>query len=137
MREERLLERLSGKGRRPGVKSVHEMGRLMDSIAAHLQRLFNTRQGCTQMDPELGLHDYTDFIPDYPDSLDLMEESIRRIVRSYEPRIRDVRVEFSEREEYSHILHFQISGVLRGESEGIPVVLESRLNPDGNMQVRR
>lgn len=137
MIQERLFERISSRDRSPGKRSGPETGKLIDSVSGHLERLFMTKQGCTRIDPGLGMQDAGTFVSEYPKTLGRLEESIRRMVQKFEPRMRSVRVELAEQDDRSHTLHFQIAGVLACGDEDVPVVLKSRLTPDGNMQVGR
>ncbi len=88
--------------------------------------------------PELGIFDLANFVSDFPDSIHFMEDSIKTIIETYEPRITNVRVERIENgEEVRTNLFFQITGILLSEHNRLPVLFESWLNPDGKMQVKR
>ncbi|MCP3940165.1 MAG: type VI secretion system baseplate subunit TssE [Desulfobacteraceae bacterium] len=137
MREGRLLERISRKGMNPAVKMTFETGKLVDSIIMHLQRLLNTRVGCTMIDEKFGMADVTEIVSDYPDALNDMKNSIKKMISKYEPRIKDVRVEFIDKDILDHTLRFTISGVLTRDQRNIPIFLKTKLNPDGHMQIKR
>lgn len=137
MREGRLLERISQKGNNPGAKMTYETGKLVESVVSHLRCLLNTREGCTMIDSELGMADVSQIVAEYPDTLDYIKRTILDIIKIYEPRIEQVSVEFIEKDELDHTLHFNIMGVLARQGQVTPVILESRFNPDGYMYVRR
>lgn len=137
MREGRLLERISQKGNDPGAKVTYETGKQVESVVNHLRCLLNTREGCTIIDKELGMTDISQIVAEFPDTLDYIKRTILKIIKIYEPRIEQVSVEFIEKDETDHTLHFNIMGVLARNGQITPVLLESRFNPDGYMYVRR
>jgi type VI secretion system protein len=53
----------------------------------------------------------------------------------FEPRIKDVRVEFSEQREDVLSLRFKISGRFDLENKNTPVVFESVVQSDGKISV--
>ncbi|WPO98785.1 type VI secretion system baseplate subunit TssE [Pseudomonas sp. HR96] len=64
------------------------------AIKAHLEQLLNTRQGCSQSSPELGLADFNS----QTGSTDLMTRigaDIRRTLGTYEPRLQILRLHSS------------------------------------------
>jgi len=80
----------------------------MLSVMSNLSRLFNTRQGSIKHLPEYGLPDIMTLYRDAPHSIDGLRRSIRKAVVTYEPRLRRVRVEHRETEEYTMRLVFMV-----------------------------
>ncbi|MBW2109151.1 MAG: type VI secretion system baseplate subunit TssE [Deltaproteobacteria bacterium] len=136
MREERLLERIRSRNKDPHRRSREDVGRTMDSVLGHLQRILNTRQGNVPIAEDYGVPDFTDLLHGYPQSLRDFEGSIRRTIRKYEPRLRSVRVNFIPKEEGAFSLRFQITGRLATEDHQDPVFFESVVGADGKISVK-
>jgi type VI secretion system protein len=137
MREGRLLERIFQKGMNPGAKMTYETGKVVESVINHLQCLLNTREGCTMIDKDLGMADISEIVAEYPATLDYIKKTIKNIIAKYEHRIEHVNVAFVEKDDVKHVLHFSITGVLSRAGRVTPIILESKFNPDGYMQVKR
>ncbi|RWU19111.1 type VI secretion system baseplate subunit TssE [Pseudomonas alkylphenolica] len=63
-------------------------GEKFDSIKRHLETLLNTRQGCSQSAPTLGLRDFNGHDLSSGDLLQQVSTDIRSTVEHFEPRIR-------------------------------------------------
>ncbi len=59
-----------------------------EAIKCHLETLLNTRQGCSQSSPDLGLRDFNGHDLSRGDLLQQVSADIRRIIQRFEPRIR-------------------------------------------------
>lgn len=67
----------------------HEAARrTFDGIKGHLEILLNTRQGCSQSSPDLGLLDFNGHDLSSGDLLGRVSADIRRTIDRYEPRIK-------------------------------------------------
>lgn len=82
------------------------------SVMGNLNRLFNTRQGSIKHLPDYGLPDIMTIYRDAPRSADEMRRAIQKAIRAYEPRLRRVRVEHRETDEYTMRLVFIVSAEL-------------------------
>ena len=123
-----LLDVLSGgfANGRP-VRSVRESRRLLWSVVSNLNRLFNTRRGSVKHLPDYGLPDLTTVYRDAPGSGDELRRAIQDSIETYEPRLRRVRVERNETDEFSMRLVFIVSGVLKnGERVRFETTFESQ-----------
>lgn len=85
-----LFERLVAQapaGQRPWRQYEFRQTSSFDAIKRHLETLLNTRQGCSQSSPDLGLRDFNSH--DFSDTDVLREVSadIHRTISRYEPRI--------------------------------------------------
>jgi type VI secretion system protein len=136
MAEERLLERLRSWEREPLRRERTDQGRLVDSILVHLRFILNTRQGGVPIAALYGVPDFLDFLQSYPDSVREIERSIREVIRSYEPRLEGVQVDFVPQEDDLLALRFQIVGLVRDGSAG-RVRFETTLDADGKISVKR
>lgn len=135
MSEQRLLERLNFREREPLRRDLADQGRLVDSILAHLRCILNTRQGGVPIAPDYGVPDFLGFLQSYPDSVREIEQSIRRAIQLYEPRLLRVRVEFLPQEDDLLALRFQILGQVQDDSAQLR--FETMMETDGKISVRR
>jgi type VI secretion system protein len=82
-----LLERLNGR-----AGPLHRQSRpehlqvYVKAIKAHVGQLLNTRQGCSQSSPELGLADFNSHMGG-ADLISHITADIRRTLLVYEPRL--------------------------------------------------
>lgn len=134
MREERLLERLRAIEKNPERRESTNPNRLVDSIMNHLSRILNTRQGSALTVPDLGVPDFTN-LPGESDaeSVQEIERAIRRVIRKYEPRLVQPRVEYIAKDDLTISLRFRISAVLA--EDRIPVVFNTAVSDSGRVVV--
>lgn len=64
------------------------VGQRIEAIKHHLETLLNSRQGCSQSSPGLGLPDFNGNHLASGDLLMQVSADIRRVIHRYEPRIR-------------------------------------------------
>lgn len=117
MQEGTLLERISAmeKGRQDlGPRS---MGRLERSLVRHLTALLNTRQGSVPMAPDYGVPDFTDLGSSFStESIPALREDLERIVLAYEPRLSNVRINYTPRPDMPLAAVFRLEAeVMTGE----------------------
>ncbi|MCO7517143.1 type VI secretion system baseplate subunit TssE [Pseudomonas guariconensis] len=62
-------------------------GHRFEVIKRHLETLLNTRQGCSQSSPDLGLRDFNGHALNSGDLLQQVSADIRRTILRFEPRI--------------------------------------------------
>lgn len=136
MQNIRLMERIEQwddqARQRTGVNSK----RCIDSVIEHLNKVLNTRQGSTLMDPEFGLPDFSGIRASFPDCLNDLQQSVTQTIERYEPRLTDVYVEFIDQDKPSMKLIFRIEAMLHDEGEQRHVFLESSVDASGRMLFR-
>lgn len=82
------------------------------SIISNLSHLLNARRGTIPHVPTYGLPDISEVYRDMPDSIDDLQRSILEAVKTYEPRLRRVRVTYQETDGVGMRLVFVLSGEL-------------------------
>ena len=88
-----LFERLDSESPAPRMRTRQQMAaERIRAIKRHLQWLLNTRQGCLQSSPGLGLSDFNDAAIGTADLALRVRQDIERLVASYEPRVQVLRV---------------------------------------------
>lgn len=136
MQNIRLMERIEQwedrACKREGVTQKH----CIDSVIDHLNKVLNVRQGSTLMDPEYGLPDFSGVRTSYPDCLNDLQQAVTQTIERYEPRLRDVHVEFIDKDSVSLRLLFRIEAMLHDEGEDRHIFLESSVDANGRMLFR-
>jgi type VI secretion system protein len=107
----------------------------VDSVVAHLRQLLNTQQGTTLMDPLYGMPEFADLRAGVPDSVTDIERLITEVIQTYEPRLKNAKVEYMYQDDQL-ILYFQIRGVLDTKKGELPVYLESIVDTCGKMEIK-
>ncbi|MDE1139873.1 MAG: type VI secretion system baseplate subunit TssE [Paraburkholderia tropica] len=102
-----LFERLDPDA--PPVRNRQQQvaGRVL-AIRQHLQWLLNSRQGCSQSSPELGLRDFNDALAGTTDLMLRLRGEIEVMVRAFEPRVVVLGVRACPRDEQPLDLHFRL-----------------------------
>lgn len=130
-----LLERIDEpeeQGRRLSADPL----RMSESIARHLTRMLNVRQGsCTTL-PDYGMPDFNDLISQFPDGLNQIRRAIRDSVERYEPRLRRVSVKHVLDEADPLDLRFRITASMILDDREEPVTFETLIGDSGQVQVR-
>jgi type VI secretion system protein len=81
----------------------------VESIAANLRALLNTRQGDSATTPDFGILDFNDVVHDFPNGIQQLAKSIRATVLRYEPRLKNALVRHLP-DETLLTLRFEITG---------------------------
>jgi type VI secretion system protein len=130
---ESLFERLAGlyaDGTPVDVVPVSQ--RRAKSIADHLHRLFNTRQGTVSHLPDYGLPDISEIYRKLPGSLKELEETLVMLTTKYEPRLERVRIRPVMASEKDFRLTFEMSAVIKG---GERIMLKTSFATTGESDV--
>ncbi|WP_122209702.1 type VI secretion system baseplate subunit TssE [Pseudomonas viridiflava] len=101
------------------------------SIAAHLSRLLSTREGSVKMLADYGLPDLNDRQLSLHDTLRQSQKKIEHFVRTYEPRLSDIRVVAEPQASDALVLTFSIRALLNVDGLKKDVVFHASLNGRG------
>jgi type VI secretion system protein len=135
MAHERLLERIRNQERRPEARASATLAQEIQSIAEHLRRLLNTRQGSVPILPDYGIPDFTDLPGDtFTETAAEMRERIRQVLARYEPRLAEVAVRLEPAGQQPSEVAFRIEAVLARDRK-VPLVLETSLTTEGRARV--
>lgn len=129
-----LLQRLEFPGASDSRDLASDSRDVLEAIQHHLQILLNTRRGGASAAPDFGISDLADFLRGYEAAFDLKQE-IQETIDRYEPRLREVRVVFIEREDDPFRLHFNIEATVRGPDGDSPTVFRSVVDSSGSIRV--
>jgi type VI secretion system protein len=107
---------------------VYSARALADSVKRNLQRMLNTRQAQTPIQPEYGMVDVTDCAESLPEVLDTVRRAIRISIERFEPRLRRVRISPLPSPD-SLTLRFAITGDLETGRERVAVSFDTTIDP--------
>jgi type VI secretion system protein len=133
--ERSLLERIDNPDepeRRLGANAT----RMAESIANHLTRMLNVRQGSCEALPDYGMPDFNDLIGQFPDGLNHIRRAIRDSVERYEPRLRRITVKHLRDEDNPLDLRFRVSASMILDDREEQVSFETLVGQSGQVQVR-
>ncbi|WP_428560296.1 MAG: type VI secretion system baseplate subunit TssE [Solidesulfovibrio sp. DCME] len=136
MHEKRLLERIRDYEKDRGRGGEVDPSVLLASVLSHLRRMLNTKQGSVPIAEDYGLADLTEMPGAFsPDNMEEIEQKMAKVIAKYDPRLADVRVRFSRRQDDSLALRFEISGRVNDDGLRLPVIFESVVEPSGKISV--
>lgn len=133
-----LFERLEPDAPRYHPGSADEqVRRRVEAIKRHLEQVLNSRQGCSQSSPELGLRDFNGVTQASSDLVVAISADIRRSVEAFEPRIKVTGVRYQPDPDLPLELNFRLDCQVRvnhkEEQVQIAVAMHGR---DGYTRVR-
>ncbi|MEO6094149.1 MAG: type VI secretion system baseplate subunit TssE [Fibrobacteria bacterium] len=115
------------------ISTVPQEFRRAKSIADHLWRMFNTRQGALPHLPGYGLPDISEIYRKLPASLKELENTILTLVSKYEPRLERVRIRPLPTTPLEFKLCFELSASIKG---GERISFQTSFNTTGETQVQ-
>ncbi len=113
---------------------------LKNSVRRDLENLLNTRVSFTDLPTDLpqlqtslvnyGIPDFGTMIVDSSNSIEGLRSRIEDVIRRYETRFQDVKVELDidSKSRFSRSIRFVIHGVLHAEPEPEPVTFSTQLH---------
>lgn len=130
MAERGLLSRLAA-----GQGSLAPQGDIVESVAAHLRALLNTRRGESAAAPSFGILDFNDVVHMYPSAIAKMQQSIRTAVQEFEPRLKNVMVTHQPDEDDPTALRFEISAQLSWKGQRGALRFHTHIHPGGKVDL--
>jgi type VI secretion system protein len=108
------------------------------SVAQHLNRLLNTRQGSCLTCPDYGLVEVSEVLHDFPDAIGIVQRALKNTIQQYEPRLKNVQVRHLKGEEMGEMtLSFEITAQLHlpdGRRQSLRFA--TSVDGSGNVQVQ-
>lgn len=116
------------------VGSVAQRHHLALSIADHIGRLLNSRQGALRTAPDYGLPDSNLIYANQPAARELLRAAIAQTILRHEPRVAavQVKVNVAASQDFQHVYH--ISCQLKKSRQ--PVELEGWVRDDGQLHLQ-
>ncbi|HEY6004387.1 MAG TPA: type VI secretion system baseplate subunit TssE [Anaeromyxobacter sp.] len=121
-----LLSRIGARDTRP-IDSV-------ESIAANLRALLNTRKGDCVTAPDFGILDFADVVHDFPGGIQQLAKSIRTTVLQYEPRLKNLAVRHVP-DENPLTLRFEITAQVAEGKAARTLRFATTVKPGGRVDV--
>jgi type VI secretion system protein len=115
------------------ISAVPQAYRRAKSIADHLWRMFNTRQGSIPHMGDYGLPDITEIYRKLPASLKELETTLLTLVTKYEPRLERVRIRSLPTAPTDFRLSFELSATVRG---GERISFQTNFHTSGETNVQ-
>jgi type VI secretion system protein len=103
------------------------------SIADHLWRMFNTRQGSLPHLPDYGLPDISEIYRRLPGSLKDMEQTLLALTAKYEPRLEKVRIRPVQTAPHEFRLAFELTAMMKG---GERIAFQTSFSTSGETKVQ-
>jgi type VI secretion system protein len=97
--------------------------------------MLNSRQACSLSAPEYGTPDISEVVRGSPEVIRRMEDSIRRSIELYEPRLADVVVRFASSDDDALVLCFEVTARLVRSDQEADVHFTTRMVPEGRVDV--
>ena len=86
---------------------------LESAVVAHVSELLNTRAGSCLTAPDYGLVEVSEVLYDFPEAIGIVQRSIKGVLQTYEPRLKNVQVRHIKNEvSHQMFLEFEITGQL-------------------------
>jgi type VI secretion system protein len=124
-----LLRRITS----PERSSVGRAGDLMESIAAHLRVLLNSRQGEAAISPTYGVADFASLVHS-PQSPQALAASIRATILEFEPRLKNVAVRQVE-DGQPLVLRFEITAAIAAKGSREVLKFKTEVSPAGHVEL--
>lgn len=135
MQSEGLFEKITGTFQDgTPVRVVPSASRRQLSVVEHIQRLLEARKGMLIHMPDFGMPDIGDLFRRLPGSATEIQTEMEALIRKYEPRMENARVQFQEFDAALARVRFKITGSLKGSGR---VQFESSFYPNGRGEVRQ
>ena len=119
------------------LNKVQRARKAQEAIRRDLQDLLNTRYRCLAWPPQLdqlegslvnyGIPDFTAAGLDVASDEETMLSAVEDSIKTYEPRLTDVRVTSAGGGHYDRILRFRIQATLLLENERLPLDYKTRM----------
>ena len=128
-----FFEKMVGDLDRPGASEGRWIG---DAIRIHLGLLLNTRRGTVAHLPEYGVPPMSAFYTDYPNSMLQLQQVIEKLIRDYEPRLHNPRVQQVDPARDEFRASFLITGELEDDGNTTLVKYRTTFASDGKARLQ-
>ncbi|MGF1696324.1 type VI secretion system baseplate subunit TssE [Vibrio lamellibrachiae] len=131
----RFLERIElGEPKRSYEKVVSHHD-LIESVRIHLADLLNTHSGNAMIDGDYGLPDFNDVLSTNNNLVRHIQKNIHSTIERFEPRLRNIEVNYREDEHNALNLGFGICGEVFHNGGKVPMAIDVYMGTDGQFNV--
>jgi type VI secretion system protein len=103
------------------------MKEVRDAILIHLRHMCTTHMSSSLAAPDFGLPDIGESIHNFPGTISILAQCLTAVIRKYEPRLINVRVDHVPADEIELFIRYEISAQLANGDE-TPVSFETRID---------
>jgi type VI secretion system protein len=129
-----LFESLTGSFLHDGeIDNLPKQSRRIISVMDHLNRMFDTREGTLPHLVDYGLPDISEIYRKMPNGIKELQLAIKRCVERYEPRLKNIRVQYQETKPTEFRMVFIIHGDFR--VGGGTVRFTTTFSSNGNLSI--
>ena len=120
----------------PGPTHATSDRELRDSILENLAHMCGTRLGTMLTCPDYGIADVSEMVHAFPDAIHLMAQTLRRTIRTYEPRLQNVQVVHVPNEGPDLTLRFEVHARVVAEGTKRTIQFETLLDASRRFTIR-
>jgi type VI secretion system protein len=132
-----LLERVYAMEKGEKNLGTHDNARLYRSLIRHLRALLNTRRGSVPIAPDYGIADMTDLGSSFTEeSAEDLKTDLERLVERFEPRLHDVKAQYTPMPDMPLAAVFSLDASIRTESGVMPLRFQTILDAAGTVRIR-
>ncbi|MDR2669768.1 MAG: type VI secretion system baseplate subunit TssE [Desulfovibrio sp.] len=137
MQDLTLLERVYAMEKGDAQFGTHSTERLYRSLIRHLRALLNTRRGSVPVAPDYGIADMTDLGSKFTEeNADELKADLERLVERYEPRLHDVRAEYTPKADMPLAAVFSLQASIKTINGTVPLRFQTILDAAGTVRLK-
>jgi len=130
-----LLERLRDPRPNEPLTLGEDPYRLTQSVLRNLAHVLNTRTGDSKTDPNFGLPDLAAYVHSLPEGIEVLANSIKSMIESYEPRVGSIRVRHVSSDSQDLVLKFEVKARLVSGEQAIPLKFQTIIASTGEFRL--
>ncbi|MCC8955323.1 type VI secretion system baseplate subunit TssE [Bradyrhizobium sp. Pear77] len=99
--------------------------RFRASVLENLRRVLNSRQGCCETRPDLGMPDLNEAVGQGADAVRALAHSLKQQIETFEPRLRNVSIRFHADPENPLQLSFHVNATVDYKAQMEPISFDA------------
>ena len=103
------------------------MKEVRNAILIHLRHLCTTHMSSALAAPDYGLPDIGESMHNFPGTIGILGQALTAVIRKYEPRLINVRVDHVPSDEIELLIRYEITAQL-ADGDETPVAFETRID---------
>ena len=131
----RLFERIELNEPKNSHEKIVSQEHLIESIHRHLCELLNTHAGSAMIDIRYGSPDFNDVLASHANLVRYIQENIRETIEIFEPRLKNVHVEYKNEQPNPVKLSFNIHAQILHNAHTHPMSIPLYMGTDGQFNI--
>ncbi|MGY3133973.1 type VI secretion system protein [Bradyrhizobium sp. USDA 4501] len=99
--------------------------RFRASVLGNLRRVLNSRQGCCETRPDLGMPDLNEAVGQGADAVRALARSLKQQIETFEPRLKNVSIRFHADPDNPLQLSFHVNATLDYDDQMEPISFDA------------